>query len=334
MTTSYLTEILPPTEGALSEAVRLLNSGEVVVLPSETVYGLAARCDSEDGIAKIFSVKNRPADNPLILHCDGLEMAKKYSMDTDERLKKLADIFWPGPLTVVVKRSNLVSDIVTAGQATVALRVPNNEFFRNVITECGVPIAAPSANISGRPSPTDGNEALRQLDKKVPLIVDGGRCDVGVESTIIYLSDDEAVLLRPGDISADCLSEVLGQTVVTKKGEKTPTAPGMKYRHYAPNCEIILYCGDDFACFLKRCDGKYGVVCFEEESEDITAEKCIIFGRAGDEKQQQRRLFKILNSLDDYRLDRWYIHTDRSFKAVYNRLHKASDGKIFKGKNY
>ncbi len=327
MKARFLTEVVKVDSDCAKKAAELLNAGEVVVLPTETVYGLAARCDSEAGIRKIFSVKNRPSDNPLILHCDSVEMVNRYAKEPDERLQKLASHFWPGPLTIVVERSKLVSDIVTAGQDTVALRIPDNVFFKEVITLCGVPIAAPSANISGRPSPTDANESLRQLDKMVPLIVDGGSCSVGVESTIIYLSTDGEVLLRPGDISVKQLEKVLGRSLIFKKNE-LPTAPGMKYRHYAPSCEVVLYCGDDFADFLKDCNGDFGVVCYEEECKHIDSHNVIVFGRAGDEKEQQRRLFGILNSLDERGCDRWYIHTDRAFEAIYNRLYKASQGKI------
>ncbi len=325
----HKTTVLPADKSGAARAAQLLDDGEVVALPSETVYGLAARCDREQGLEKIFKVKNRPADNPLILHCDGTSMALRYAKNPDERVKKLADAFWPGPLTIVVKRNDNVPDSVTAGQDTVALRVPKNEIFRDVITLCGVPIAAPSANISTSPSPTDAGEVLRQLDGKIPLILDGGSCAVGVESTIVLL-DEVVSILRPGDISRLAIEKVLRINTVDKK-KSTPIAPGMKYRHYAPKCEVLLYCGDNFADFIKSCKGEFGVVCFEEEQEDIVAKECIIIGRANDEKGQQRRLFKILNSLDAHDVDRWYIHTDKRFEAVYNRLFKAAQGKIFQG---
>ncbi len=324
------TMVLPADKTGAVRAAQLLNDGEVVALPSETVYGLAARCDSEQGIKRIFEVKNRPADNPLILHCDNVEMVLRYAKDQHERLKRLAEKFWPGPLTVVVKRNDNVPDSVTAGQDTVALRIPDNEAFREVISLCKVPIAAPSANISTYPSPTDAEEVLRQLDGKIPLILNDGRCEVGVESTIVHLDKDGVCILRPGDINASEIEDFLELEIATKKGN-TPTTPGMKYRHYAPKSEVVLYCGEDFPNFLKGCKGEFGVVCFEEEKNDITAKCCIIIGRANDEKEQQHRLFKILNSLDGYKVERWYIHTDRRFEAIYNRLFKASQGKILQG---
>ncbi len=324
---TFNTLLLNADDYALAKAVDFLNEGNVVALPSETVYGLAARADSEDGIKRIFSVKNRPADNPLILHCDSSDMAIKYLLQHDERFFNLAKAFWPGPLTIVAKRSLLVNDFVTAGQDTVAVRVPANDFFRSVINGCGVPIAAPSANISGRPSPTDAQEVYNQLNGSIPLIADGGSCSVGVESTIVLLSDSGATLLRPGDIGVEDLETVLNEPI-NRNTKDAPTAPGMKYRHYAPTSEVILYCGDSLANYLKDKSGTFGVVCYEEEYKDITAAQCLVLGRSTDEKQQQRRLFKILNSLDSYQLKRWYIHTDKNFEAIYNRLYKASEGKV------
>ncbi len=319
--------MLTEGEKAVRQAVDFLTAGEVVAIPSETVYGLAARCDSKQGVRKIFSVKNRPADNPLILHCDGIDMARRYVDDVDDRFYKLAESFWPGPLTIVTKRSSLVSDYITAGQDTVAVRIPNSSFFREVIAGCGVAIAAPSANISGKPSPTDANSVFTQLSGSIPLIVDGGSCSVGVESSIIYLGDGDATLLRPGDITRFELESVLGLGVGQTK-KSSPSAPGMKYRHYAPFCEVILYCGNSFVKYLKDKKAPFGVVCHEEEIKDISAEKCISFGISNDEKQQQHRLFAILNSLDEYGLERWYIHAEKKHEAVFNRLFKAAEGKV------
>ncbi len=323
----HKTLVINSGDSALKTAVELLNNGDVIAMPTETVYGLCARCDNMQGVKGIFKIKNRPADNPLILHCDGVDMALKYIDNPDDRFFKLTQKFWPGPLTIVTTRSTAVGDIVTGGQNTVALRMPKNEFFLKVISGCGVPIAAPSANISGRPSPTDAQEVYNQLNTKVPLIVDGGRCSVGVESTIVSITGGEVSLLRPGDITRAEIEEVIGGFSIKNKNE-LPIAPGMKYRHYAPSCEVTLYCGDNFPAYLADKKGSYGVVCYEEEQTDISAEHCIIFGRADDEKHQQHNLFKILNSLDSYGLERWYIHTEKNFEAVFNRLHKASQGRV------
>ncbi len=321
------TEIIINKNDAVTKAVELLNSDKVVALPTETVYGLAARCDSKLAVNKIFEIKNRPSDNPLIIHCDGLLMAEKYVLNPDERFYRLADAFWPGPLTIVTKRSVLVDDIVTAGQDTVAIRVPADDIFREIIKECKVPIAAPSANISGRPSPTEAEEVYRQLNGKIELIVDGGSCCVGVESTIVLLSEDNACILRPGDISKEKISKVLRHSINDKNAGNT-IAPGMKYRHYAPSAEIVLYCGNSFVDYLKDKEGEFGVVCFQEEFDDILVSNRIIIGRSDNEKEQQHRLFKILNSLDSYNVKLWYVHADKRFEAVYNRLHKAADGRV------
>ncbi len=320
------TLLLAATAEAVGAAVDILKSGDVAALPTETVYGLAASCESEKGIKRIFEVKNRPADNPLILHCDGVEMAQKYVNATQDFLT-LARLFWPGPLTIVAKHVGNVPSCVTAGQDTVALRVPDSSFFRDVITGLGCAVAAPSANISTRPSPTSAQQVMAQLNGLVPLVVDGGECNIGVESSIIFLGE-QTVLLRPGDISKADLERALGREIKTHTDHATPKAPGMRYRHYAPTCEVVLYCGENFSGFLQRRQGSFGAVCYSEEMDCAKYCTCIDIGAKQDEKGQQRRLFSVLSSLDAYHLQTFYIHTQKAHTAIYNRLYKAAQGKV------
>jgi L-threonylcarbamoyladenylate synthase len=222
----------------LDQAVRILQEGGPVAIPTETVYGLAARIDRADALASIFVAKGRPADNPLIVHCADVADIDAVAI-LDDRARRLAAMLMPGPLTIVVPRTPVVNDIVTAGLDTVAVRVPAHTLARTLIRAVGCPLAAPSANISGRPSPTTAQHVLADLDGRIPAVLDGGPCSEGIESTVVGLSSDHAVLLRPGAIPASTIEAVLGQplrrAVATDGG-----SPGMKYRHYAPKAAVEL----------------------------------------------------------------------------------------------
>lgn len=328
MAVTIKTEILPVCETSVLRAADMLCCGEVVAVPSETVYGLAADATNEQAVLKIFSVKRRPADNPLIVHCDSKNMALTLIKEASSDFNLLADTFWPGPLTIVTTQNGILPSVVTAGGSTVALRVPADDFFKSVITACGVPLAAPSANLSTRVSPTSAKDVLAQLSGIIPLIIDGGDCRVGVESSIIYLSGDTPVLLRPGDITIEELENTLHKKIILPE-KNTPTAPGMKYKHYAPRSKITLYSGNDFGKFLKKQSHPFGAVCFEEEIKEIEANVKISFGRFDDVKAQQRMLFSIIKNLDDYLPLHWYIHINNKHSAVYNRLIKAAGGDEF-----
>ncbi len=232
-------------------AVELLRSGEVVGFPTETVYGLGGLITRPEAIGKIFEAKNRPPDNPLIVHISDFQMLDELVLELPRGAEKLCRKFWPGPLTVLFKKSPLVPEIVTAGLSTVAVRMPSHQVARKLIELAGAPVAAPSANLSGRPSPTTAEHVYHDLKGKIPLIIDGGKSELGVESTVIDLDRDPPVLLRPGGLNYEELQQLIPQLELVERGSKNddnlpgelierPTTPGLKYKHYSPKAYLIL----------------------------------------------------------------------------------------------
>lgn len=224
----------------LSKAIDCLKKGDPVAFPTETVYGLGAPVFHEEAVRKIFSIKGRPSDNPLIAHIAFLEEAARLGKDFNAAFYALAESFWPGPLTIVVKKHERVPGCVSAGHPTIAIRMPDHRIARELIEGVGEPLVAPSANLSGRPSPTSAQDVFEDLGGKLRYIVDGGTCCIGIESTVISLVEKEPILLRPGHISQEALEEVLGCKVGHASSESPILSPGMKYRHYAPNAKVTL----------------------------------------------------------------------------------------------
>jgi len=247
MQTQVISTLSNPEAGTVL-AAELIRRGELVAFPTETVYGLGANGLDAAAVEKIFEVKGRPSDNPLILHLSKKSEARALWDGMPRAAQPLMDAFWPGPLTLVYRRSARVPDTVTAGLATVALRIPQNKTARALIAKAGVPIAAPSANLSGRPSPTDAAHVRADLDGKIPLILDGGSCRVGVESTVLELTA-KPTILRPGGITREMLEAAIGpvrtaDSVLAPMPEgETPRSPGMQYRHYAPACRVHVVTG-------------------------------------------------------------------------------------------
>lgn len=235
---------------AITEAAKLLRDGQVVAFPTETVYGLGANALSETAVAKIFEAKGRPQDNPLIVHISKFEQINYLVRSLPDEALILAEKFWPGPLTLVLPASDVVPQIVTAGLKTVGIRMPDHKVALDILNECELPIAAPSANISGRPSPTTAMHVLEDLDGKIPLIVDGGAASVGIESTVLDLSGKIPVILRPGGVTFEKLKEILGNVLIDKsvmnflEDDEIPASPGMKHMHYAPIAQMIVVRGD------------------------------------------------------------------------------------------
>ena len=224
----------------LSPALMCLQRGEPVVFPTETVYGLGAPVFNEAAIRRIFEIKGRPLDNPMIVHISSLEEAGQLSDNLDASFYTLAKAFWPGPLTIIVQKKLAVPSLVSAGHPTIAIRMPSHLVARELIRAVGEPLAAPSANLSGRPSPTSVQDVLEDLDGKVEFIIDGGGCEIGIESTVISLCHSTPTLLRPGKITREMLEEVLGGPVALPPPAGPILSPGMKYRHYAPKARIQL----------------------------------------------------------------------------------------------
>ena len=244
-------ELKKNPEAAIAEAAGLIAAGEVVAFPTETVYGLGADGLNGTAVAKIFKAKGRPADNPLILHIADKEQILPLTTGLNENARALMDTFWPGPLTIVVPRSDLVPDIVTAGLDTVAVRMPSHPVAAALIRASGCPIAAPSANVSGKPSPTNAQDVAEDMTGKVAGILDGGSCGIGVESTVVDTTSPVPTILRPGGITREMLEERLGVVEIDPalNGDPAlkPKAPGMKYRHYAPKAPVYLYEGTQAA---------------------------------------------------------------------------------------
>jgi len=244
---AFSTEVQPADDpSALGQAVELLGQGQLVALPTETVYGLAADARSPGAAARIFKAKGRPAGNPLIVHVDSVEMAKRCVAAWPRTASQLAEAFWPGPLSLVLPKDGSIPDIVTAGGKTVAVRCPAHPVFSAVLAKCGFPLAAPSANRSNRVSPTRAEHVVDQLSGRIPLVLDGGACDLGIESTVLDLTGDTPILLRPGMISLGQLQAVLGPVASAKPpaAAEPLKSPGQLQQHYSPRAKLILVEGD------------------------------------------------------------------------------------------
>ncbi len=254
---SQHTEIQPVSAASIEKAALLIRSGETVAFPTETVYGLGADALNGPAVMKIFIAKQRPADNPLIAHIADLSALDALAAQVDDRAKLLMDRFWPGPLTLVLLKSNQVPDAVTAGLSTVAIRMPSHPAAIALIQEAKTPIAAPSANRSGRPSPTTATHVYEDLRGCVPLILDGGPCDFGVESTVLDLSRERPILLRPGGVTLEALQELLPDIVLDPavlaplQEGAIAHSPGMRHRHYAPNARVLVIRGEAEAVFQR-----------------------------------------------------------------------------------
>ncbi|MGI6403005.1 MAG: L-threonylcarbamoyladenylate synthase [Oscillospiraceae bacterium] len=335
---AFHTQLLPataqPKDPAVEQAAKLLRQGELVAIPTETVYGLAANALNPDAVEKIFRAKGRPQDNPLIVHIASIGEMDALVTKIPDKARKLAEAFWPGPLTMVLPRSSRVPDVVTAGLNTVAIRMPSHPIARAVIRAAGVPIAAPSANLSGKPSPTTARHCMEDLSGKIPLVLDGGSCQVGVESTVVTLAGDIPRLLRPGAVTAEQLREVLGllevdSAVLDKVTEGPVASPGMKYMHYSPKASVVMITGPWSACkdFLvqKQDEGVWALV-FDEDLRDCPL-PAIGLGPQNDPAKQAQNLFSALRELDEKQARVVYARApmeEGMGLAVYNRLIRAA----------
>jgi len=293
---------------AYTEAAKLINKGEVVAFPTETVYGLGADGLNGEAVTKIFQAKGRPNDNPLILHIADLKDIEPLTTGLNANAKALAGAFWPGPMTLVINRSEIVPQEVCAGLPTVAVRYPANKHAQDFIKACGCPIAAPSANISGRPSPTNAQDVLEDMQGKVAGILDGGSCNIGVESTIVDTTEAVPTILRPGGITYEMLTEVLGYVEIDKgllddKNFK-PKAPGMKYRHYAPKASMYLLEEEACASLVSWTEkalaaGKrVGVLCSAERAQQLPKAEGLLLSVWKTKEELAAELFYLLRDFD------------------------------------
>jgi L-threonylcarbamoyladenylate synthase len=324
------TEILPASSPeAQKKAAALIKSGEVVAIPTETVYGLAANAFDEAAVKKIFEVKGRPQDNPLIVHLHSIDAITEVAKEVPLLAKRLFSAFSPGPLTIVLPKKKEIPYTTSGGLETVGVRIPDNANVRELIKLCGFPLSAPSANISGKPSPTTASHVYDDLQGKIPLILDGGECRVGLESTVISLDGDNIKILRPGKITAKMLSEY-GEVTIDKgviesvSDMKTASSPGMKYKHYAPECDIIIVDGslNEFTrYFNKNADQKTYALMFDEDVFDI--KNRINYG-------DESYFYSLLRELDKKGIKKVFARCPKKDVqlALYNRLIRAAGYKI------
>ncbi len=317
----------------LETAAGILGNGGLVAIPTETVYGLAANALDAKAVKKIFVAKGRPNDNPLIVHVSSLEEIPPLVEAVDERLYPLAEKFWPGPLTVIMKKSPAVPDAVSPNLDTVAIRMPSHPDAREIIRLSGVPLAAPSANASGKPSPTSVSHVVDDLDGKIDAVVDGGICSVGVESTVITLATEPPTLLRPGGVTVEELESVLGKIAISpavleklKDGEKAES-PGMKYKHYAPKARVTVVKGsfEKYKKFMLAQKEAACAVCFEGEGRYF--ENAIEYGKENDGASQAHGLFEALREVDESGCGSAFVRCpmiDGVGLAVYNRLIRSA----------
>lgn len=323
-------------KNAVKTAADFILQGEVVGMPTETVYGLAANALNGEAVAKIFRAKGRPQDNPLIVHIADFEQIYDLCPAVPPQAKLLAEAFWPGPLTMIVPKGDCIPNEVSCGLETVGIRLPSHPLARALIRAAGVPLAAPSANTSGRPSTTTAEHVLRDMDGRIAAILDGGPCGVGVESTVVTLALDKPRLLRPGGVTLEQLQTVLGEVEVDralyeKIGDDVKvSAPGMKYRHYAPKAPVTVVRGtpQKTAKYIaEHLSGSTGVLCFDEYEDDFPT--CVVecFGSQNDLATQAREVFDRLRAFDDTDVQQIWAQcpSDEGLGlAVANRIKKAA----------
>lgn len=330
----------------MQEAAALIRAGELVAFPTETVYGLGADALRPEASRKIYEAKGRPSDNPLIVHIAEFEDLVSIAREVPRQAKLLADAFWPGPLTMIVWKNDRVPYETTGGMETVAVRMPDHPVALRLIRESGCLVAAPSANISGRPSPTEAAHVARDMEGRIPMILDGGAVGIGIESTIIDLTEETPMILRPGYITQEMLTDALGEEVridpgiiASDSGQK-PKAPGMKYKHYAPKADLILVEGETGKVIetINRLAGerraagkKVGIIATDETMERYDGADTVSIGARSDEDAIARHLYKLLREFDDRGADIIYSEsfaTPRIGQAIMNRLLKAAGHQI------
>jgi len=349
------TVILPDDKAGVEYAASLLQAGEPVALPTETVYGLAANALDPVAVAKIYQAKGRPSDNPLIVHVTGIEQGGELAAEIPQKGLELMQAFWPGPLTIVVPKNPVIPGITTGGRPDVGLRAPAHPAFQAVLQAAQLPLAAPSANVAGRPSPTTAQHVLQDMNGRIPAILDGGPCAVGVESTVVSVTGTIPVLLRPGGVSLEQLQTVVGPVIVDAavtaqmEAGRSPGAPGMKYQHYAPRTPLTLITGpiahqveivraasadrataEQAGEALQRLcpltqpaggqacvGGSVGVLCFDDDAALFSGLPHITYGPRHDAAAQAQQLFSALHQIDSLGVSQVYAQISPSQTGVF-----------------
>ncbi len=322
------------SEDQLHIGAKALSEGKLVVFPTETVYGLGADALNPHSIHQIFVAKGRPSDNPLIVHISDMDQLDRLVREVTDTSKKLMEAFWPGPLTMVMKKSAIIPEIITAGLDTVAIRMPSHKLARDLIRLSGVPVAAPSANLSGSPSPTSERHVIDDLNGRVDVIIRGGDTQVGLESTVLDVTCDPPKILRPGQITYEDIEAVIGEVDYDQHlidHKEIPRSPGMKYTHYSPKAQVIIINGNKSVEKMKAMKQEFeqmsksvGIMVSHEYFDQFEGIKCNL-GR--DNSMIANRLFACLRELDTYDVDIILTHSVKKEKlgvAIMNRLEKAA----------
>ncbi|MDO4623134.1 MAG: L-threonylcarbamoyladenylate synthase [Eubacteriales bacterium] len=334
-----------PDHEALKKAGKILREGGLVAFPTETVYGLGGDALNPESSKKIYAAKGRPSDNPLIIHIADRESLLPLVQEVPAAAERLMDAYWPGPLTMIFRKSEIVPYETTGGLDTVAVRFPNNRIACEMIREAGGYVAAPSANTSGRPSPTLASHVEEDLGDKIDMILDGGQVEIGLESTIVDFTEETPVILRPGFLNQQMLEEVLAEVrmdpgLESENVHVRPKAPGMRYRHYAPKAKLAIVQGKQenvFARIRQLVDegleqgAKIGVICTEESRAEYPKGEVRCIGSRADDRTIARHLFEILRDFDSADVDRIYTEsfdTPHMGQAIMNRLIKAAGHEI------
>jgi len=326
----------------INVCAKILKKGGTVAFPTETVYGLGANALDSEAIKEIFVAKGRPSDNPLIVHVSKIEEILPLVKEIPKRVHSVMEKFWPGPLTIIFEKSDIVPHEISAGLSTVAIRMPSHPIAIKLIEECGLPIAAPSANISGKPSPTKAEHVIKDLIGKVDIIISGGDCNVGVESTVLDMTGEVPMILRPGGVTKEMLEDVLGEVSIDRAVEdpsevkETPKSPGMKYTHYAPKANVIIIQGqlDKSVSKIKELKLSYekenkrvGIICTDETSNKYEEGIVKSMGSRNHPETIAANLFKVLREFDETDVEiilSEAVDTVEIGQAIMNRLKKAA----------
>lgn len=333
------TKIFNTDKENLIEAADIIKNGGLVAIPTETVYGLAADGLNKKAIRKIFEAKNRPMDNPLILHISRIDEIHRLIKEIDKKHLEILSKLWPGPLTVILKKSENIPDEISAGLDTVAIRMPRLDITRAFIYLCGTPLAAPSANLSTKPSPTNAQDVFEDMDGRIDAIIDGGASDIGIESTVLDLSQDIPKILRPGFYTKEYLEQYFEKieidNAILKEGE-VPKSPGQKYKHYAPNAKVIVLMGDDDS-FRKEVKNilssqkNVGIMTFDNDRDQYDNENIIYMGSKNNLSTMAKILFKSFRKMDENGVELIVVRgvEEKGLGlSIMNRLKKAASNNI------